>query len=377
MANFGIGLGAFADGFARGIGLRRQMKANKREEKAMEREEAREKAFAQAKADYDALPGGQASAPNENGVQTFPVGESGQPQPKQKMSFTDYLYGQALPKIIDSTIASGDLDTAEKLRKWGEDANERKFMDGFGRALNAFAAAQSDGNYAPFAEQTMKLLNNGGYGITATGFEMVKDDQGNQTGIKFNLKDGDREYSHTFNSMEEAGQFIAGQGDPRTRVKLFHEQAAAGAKFKAEIAKEEAKARIGLGKDVALEDVKQGNRLQLAAANSKADRGAQAKMNMLLEAGYPKEQVNRWMPQILGIRDDERQRMSSDDVLKFAYDTLGKDFDYQDAPPDVKKKMVDDFVKAFRMKSDSIAEERNPRPSPGITGSQQPPVPVW
>ena len=48
MANFGIGLGAFADGFLRGTMARRQMDRDKREREQWDREDALRKQFADA-----------------------------------------------------------------------------------------------------------------------------------------------------------------------------------------------------------------------------------------------------------------------------------------------------------------------------------------
>lgn len=382
MANFGIGLGAFADGFARGVGIRRQMNISKAEERKLKQDEAKQEAFGRAKSEYDALSAG--GQPDANGVQAFPVGESGAPQPKpQKFaSFTDYLYSQALPKIIDETIAAGDLKGAEDLRKWGEDEKERKFIDGFGKTLNAFAAGQSDGNYEPFAQQTMDLLNKGGYGVKATGFEMVKDGGGNQVGIKFNLKDGDREYSHTFNSMEEAGNFIAGQGDPRMRVKLFQSQVDSASKFKQKMAEEEGKARIGLGKDLALEDAKQTNRLQVIAANSKQNGSKTQQefeyMQGVLKAnGFSDEEIRAYTPAMLKIGEYRKGRSPEEYAQQLVLE-LSKD-------PMMSQKPIEE-IKAKAMQllelSQSLAgrgqqQARPPATQPGIVGSTTQRPPVW
>lgn len=372
MANFGIGLGAFADGFARGIGLGRQMKRNKREDQQFEREDNLRQSFADARKDYDSTVADnvltQAGQADPN--QPFDAAQATK-QAEQKIgSFADFVYKQQLPKIIDTAIASGDLATADALQKWGQDKQERKRTELFGSALNDFYAGQASGDYTAFADKAMKLLNDGGYGqMQATGYEFVKDGDGNTTGVTFNLKDGDKEYSHTFNSMQDVGQFLAAQADPRAAVQRFAAQSASADEFKSKIGMKQAEAQIGLSADLALEDAKHSNRLQIEAAKAKTDTGAEAKMNMLLAAGHPRERVNRWLPQLLGIRDEERQRMSSDDVIKFAYDTLSKDFEYQDAPPEVKQKMVDDFIAAFRTRSDSLASDRNPKPVPGLSGS--------
>lgn len=385
MANFGIGLGAFADGFSRGIGLRRQMNASKAEDRKIKQQEARDKAFADARKEYDAMPaetpvGG--SGPDANGVETFPVGPAGQSQPtRKKVSFTDYLYSQALPKIIDETIAAGDLQGAEALRKWGQDEKERKFIDGFGQTLNAFAAGQSDGNYEPFAQKTMDLLNKGGYGVQATGYEMVKDNQGNQVGVKFNLKDGDREYSHTFNSMEEAGNFIAGQGDPRMRVKLFQSQVEGAAKFKQKMAEEEGKARIGLGKDLALEDAKQANRLQVVAANSKQN-GSKIQqdfeyMSGVMKAnGFTDDEIRAYTPAMLKIGEYRKGRSPEEYAQQIVLE-LSKDPLMADKPIEEIRARAKQLVELAQSVAAGQQQRAPAAQQPGIVGTTTQRPPVW
>lgn len=370
MANFAIGLGAFVDGFDKGWGIGDKIQnayyTGKRRGALREAGEGYDKAIS----DNVLEQAGQAD-PN----QPFDVDTANQKARDVVGEYTDFVYKRAVPKIIETYMQQGDLEKAEAFTKWSQDRKEQDLTKQAGRAINAWMAGQSSNDYTRFGEEAMKALKMGDYGVKPVGFEIVRN--GDNMGIEFEVEDNGKKFKQRFDTMQAAAEFLTGALNPVSRVQWLQSQIESASKFNQDIAKKEIEARIGLGKDVALEDVRQGNRLQLAAANSKVNSGAQAKANMLLGAGYSQEQVNRWMPQILGIRDDERQRMSSDDVLKFAYDTLGKDFDYQDAPPDVKQKMVDDFVKAFRMKSDSIAEARNPKPSPGITGSQEPPVPVW
>lgn len=390
MANFGIGLGAFADGFARGMGLRERIDARNADK-------AKKKAFEQAKTDYDAAiadnvltQAGQANA--DGSAPAFDAGKASG-EARKKMSFTDYLYQTALPKIIDTYVAQGDLEGAERLRVWGQDAKERKFMDGFGRALNSFAAGQADGNYTPFADQTVKLLNEGGYGVKATGYDMVKDGDGNQTGITFHLEDGDRKYSHTFNSMQEAGEFIAGQGDPRSRVQLFQQQAASADKFKAEMAKEQAKAQIGLSRDVQMEGVRQQgrmdledqrhqNRLQIEAAKtkqtgSKTQQEFEYMQGLMKSNGFSDEEIRAYIPAMLKIGNYRKGRSTEEYAQQIVLE-LTKDPMMARKPPEEIAARARQLVEMAQAVASEQQQQKQPAPSaqPGL-GAQQPPLNVF
>jgi len=375
MAGFGIGLGAFASGFARGYGIRRQINADKRLEKKQKIEDAKVQAFTDARTDYDRDVGSdvitQAGEMHAAGQgDRFNVDSANAKAKERTGSFTEYVYQRALPKIIDTFVANGDIEGAEKLRLWGENAKERKFTEQAGKALNLFAAGEGSGDYEPFAKEAVKMLNNGGYPVKANSYEMVKDGDGKQTGITFDLQEGEHKYKRTFNSMQEVGQFFAMQADPRSRVKWLESQSAAADKFKTKIAEKRAEAQINLSKDVALEDHRQENRLQRDGAKQQSTRlDAERKADVLRGFGYGEDTIKKWMPALMGIRDDERQRMSSDDVIKFAMDTLSKnDFTFQRASQEQKQKMIDDFVNVFMARSDSISAKRRGNTQPGITG---------
>ncbi|MEY9435595.1 hypothetical protein [Bradyrhizobium elkanii] len=255
MANFGIGFGAFAQGMNQGVGTGMKLRGAW---DAKQLRDQRQATIDTAKKEYDK------SIDAEVAAQPGIAPEQARSNATAKVgSFTDYLYGTAMPKLIDTYTQNGDLEGAETMRKWSADAKERKFMDSFGKTLGYWAAGNSSGDYTGFADSAVKLLNNGGYGIKATGYDLVKDGEGKTTGLTFKLKDGDNEFSHTFNSIDEAAKFLAAQGSPANRVKQWQAEQEAATKLKADMAKETMKAKVGLGKELAVEDAKQKGRIDL------------------------------------------------------------------------------------------------------------------
>lgn len=389
--SFGIGFGAFAQGLSGGL---QQGISLGKAFKGIKADNAKQKAIEDAKGEYDKTVSDTVTqqAGQADPSQPFDT-EAATAQAKQKIgSFTDFLYKQKMPQIIDSMVANGDIQGAETMRKWSEDTKERKFMDSFGKTLGNWAVGQSSGDYEPFAKSAVDLLNNGDYGMTATGYELVKDKDGKATGLTFNLKQGDKEIKHTFNSIDDAAQFLSAQGSPANRVKQWQASQDAAQKLKAETTKERIKASIGIGKEVAVENVKQGNRVALedrktendlwknaASASSqdpKVRAAASTKAQILREAGYGDDQINKWMPALLGIREETRQAMSGDDLVKFAMETLSKtDEAYMEADNGTKQKMINDFITAFRTTAKGAS---TPQQAPGIpTPQQQAPLPRY
>lgn len=312
--SFGIGFGAFAQGLASGVntGLKLQQAWD-----AKDKRDTQKQAIADAKTGYDNAVSEdvmqQAGQQAQAGIDTPFDAEAATTKAKQKVgSFTDYLYQQAMPGIIDKMVQGGDIAGAEAMRKWADDGKERSFMNEFGKTLGAWNAGKASGDYSAFADSAVSLLNKGNYGITANGYDLIKDADGKTTGMKFKLKDQDgKEFDHTFNSLDDAASFIAGQGAPQSRVKQWMAQQEAANKFKSTVATKQAEAQIGLAKDTEmerikqqgrkeLEDIKSDNKLRQAAASKKDAVNKEQATNdyvigLLKDRGYDDDAVNQFL----------------------------------------------------------------------------------
>lgn len=341
MAGFGIGFGAFAQGLTGGLQTGLKLGKQFKEAKI---QNANEAAIKDAKVDYDKqiadnvlTQAGQAPGIGE----PFDVDAANAKAKESVGSFTDFLYQKKMPQIIDTLVQNGDIAGAEKMRKWADDGKERKFMENFGKVLGGWAAGRSSGDYTPFADQAVKLLNSGNYGITADGYDFVKDGDGNTTGLTFNLKDKDgKTFAHTFNSIDDAAQFIAAQGSPTSRFKQWQAEQDAAIKLKTK----QGEAAIGLGKDVAVEGVKQKGRLELQ--DRKADDQLRLEatknksgtikdqqtddyvMGLLKARGFGDEEVNRYITQkyLPGFRKAKSpQEYAQQIVLELSKDPMIED----------------------------------------------------
>ncbi len=306
--SFGIGFGAFTQGMSQGLGTGMKLRGAY---DAKQLRDQRQATIDTAKKEYDK------SIDAEVATQPGIAPEQARSNATSKVgSFTDYLYGTAMPKLIDTYTQNGDLQGAETMRKWSADAKERKFMDSFGKTLGYWAAGNSSGDYTGFADSAVKLLNDGGYGIKATGYDLVKDGEGKTTGLTFKLKDGDNEFSHTFNSIDEAAKFLSAQGAPANRVKQWQAEQEAATKLKADVAKETMKAKVGLGKELAVEDAKQKGRIDLQ--KQKADDALHLEATKGKGSATKEEQTNEYVMGLLkqkGFSDDEVNNYLSNKYL--------------------------------------------------------------
>lgn len=377
MANLGIGFGAFVEGFNKGWGLGDKIASGVRQGQ-------QRKQMQQAKTDYDKTiadnvmqQAGQAD-PN----QAFDA-EGAAKNARKQMSFTDFLYQQKMPEIIDSMVQAGDIQGAEQMRKWAEDGKERKFMDSFGKVIGHWAAGQSSGNYEPFAKSAVELLNNGGYGMKATGYEIIKDKDGNAAGLKFDLNDGKNNFAHTFSSIDEAAQFLAAQGSPSSRVKQWMSAQEAAQKVQAE----RIKSAIGLQKDVALEGVRQqgrerlegikhDNNLQLDASRSrgggKASQEDQYVIDLLRKRGFGDDEVNQYIAnKYLG---EFRKGKHPQEVAQQLIIDMAKDPMLSSEGPEAIKERVRALMGIVE---EMYPRERKPAQAPGITAPKPNNLPLY
>lgn len=386
MANFGIGLGAFADGFARGYGIRRQIKRDKREEDALARKEKKQttmdNAWDTARKGYDtAIADDVLTQAGKQGSGAFDVDGAKEKATEKIGSMTDYVYKHQLPKIIDAAMSVGDIAGAEALQKWGNDKKERKQVELFGSALNDFYAGQSSGDYSAFADKSMKLLNNAGAsGLKATGYDFLKDGEGRTAGITFQLEQDGKTRDVTFDSMQGVAEWLSGEMSPQNAAKRYAAQVESAEKFKSQIALKQAEAQIGLGKDVSLErerqsgresleDAKQQNRMWLEAAKSKQS-GSKVQQDfeqtraILVNAGFTEEEIKPLIPSMLKITSSEyRKGRSPEELRQTLMMELSKDYFWSRKPPHEISARIDELMKIATQLSDS--EKQAPI---GITG---------
>lgn len=366
--SLGIGFGAFAQGLSNGLNAGIKLGTAF---KARQTQNDRQKTIDEAKKEYDAAnPVQQPGTADQPGIGAQPGAAAAPAQPRQ--SFEEFLYKTKMPKIIDGLVASGDLEGAEKYRKWTEDRNERGFMKSFGNALSAWQAGASSGDYSRFADSAVDLLNKGNYGIKADGYDFIKDSDGKTTGLTFNLNDGKTKFKHTFNSIDDAAKFLAAQGDPAARVKLWQDEQKKATDLKAKVAEKQIDNQLGIKRDAAKEDRAQTNRLELQ--ERKADdqlrleatkkkggtvqANAEYKARALRENGFSEEEVRDLMPSILGVEQNRKGVSMSERVRMTRQTLMQNDMAFATLKPEQQEAKIRRIIEADDLIAKSMQPER-------------------
>ncbi len=417
MANFGIGIGAFADGLLKGINTGRAINQDKANaEDAADRKKLRDLQFKQLEQDVgdkqafrdtasQAAEGAKtaratdiqnAMTPTGNG--TWKVGdkeysseaEATKAADGQVGSFMDYYMKTSVPKMQEHWAATGQIDKAQALGKWMEDENVKKGTKAWAGAVRAFQTGDREG----FKKNLMSAYNQQGYfddGMEATSIEDMKNDKGELTGysIKFKGADG-KETTKDFNGSDVANLALNALSPAQV---LSHglDQIKAAQSARVEIAKEDR----GFKRDVAkIEMQQQGaidgqvNASQLRMAE-KADerrtggdsakvRDAKAIAGALRSIGKDEKYINSVYPQLLGI---ERGSKSETDRLDGYIATMGKnDLDFAGLPASQQVERAREMMKAVDgVTSEASGATGQPTGAPGGVAPVQSGkgIPLW
>jgi hypothetical protein len=195
MAGWGVGLGAFAQGFAGGIGL--GQKFGEMNQKRQDRE-AIDKIKTDGRAQFDAdVAAGKASEDQWN---TF---------------FT----GKILPQLQQEFAQRGDFASAKDAAQIAEMESTRQGRSLFSQALMSAQSGDMDGALGTFG----KLATVPGYGpagYTFTGTRKLADANGQPAGWAVDYRDGSgKQFSATFKSPDDFMNGLVSVYAPETRIK--------------------------------------------------------------------------------------------------------------------------------------------------------------
>lgn len=321
MANFGIGLGAFLNGVANGANVMSNIQDN------MSKKEVRDMQVAdlkQARDDKQSL----------RGIYTQGATDAAANTDGQLDNVVNYFSQNVVPKVVQHYLSTGDVDKANALQKWGSDANVLQGAKFGAGMMRAAAMKDLDG----VGKYMLKAYNQPGYfedGNTATGYNVLKNDKGEPTGLEITLKGADgKESKHTFNSVDEVYKVAQTFGNPltvfNTGMQAYQQQQQQAAKTQAELAKEQREwnrdvTKLGLQQDQKLEA--QNNESQLRRAekaeerknggDSKKVQDAQAVAGFLKSQGYSDEYIRQNAPALVGIQNQSRSMSARiQDVIK-------------------------------------------------------------
>lgn len=139
---------------------------------------------------------------------------------KNAPSIDDFYVKNVVPKIAQTYLSQGNIEQAEKWNAWADDKNTKTGMKHWTKALQAGQM----GDFKTFADNMVKAYNTPGYyddGLEADGYDLVKDKEGNTTGMTLNLKNKStgEKFAQTINGQKDMVQMGIGLLDPANAFK--------------------------------------------------------------------------------------------------------------------------------------------------------------
>lgn len=354
-ANFGIGLGAFAQGLTNGMQLGRQVRDARNDNKMRK---AREQGMADAKAARSSAIDSliqTGSAPNADNTMTVPTyqvggqsfadeGSARKAAEGKVGSLDDYYQRVAAPKIYEQYLEI-DPEKAEAWRAW----NEQKQVKAGQRHWAQAVMKANMGDFDGFGQELVKAYNTRGYfedGTEVKDWKTLKDDKGNITGAQLTFKGPDgKEFSQVINGMDDAYRVGAFMMSPENVFNTGWSEIQAAKKAQIEMAKEDRKFQ----RDVALEDRRESGRVsrqqsqndaalertvigkQMDSANKTA--AVDAKVAALKKAGYSDAFINEALPAMLGI-GEYKKAAAPEEVRRMLHQArLSSDYNYARKSP--------------------------------------------
>lgn len=147
---------------------------------------------------------------------------------KSAPSVDDFYVKNVVPKIAETYLKQGNMEQAEKWNSWAQEKNTKTGMKHWTKALQAGQM----GDFKSYADNMVKAYNAPGYyddGLEADGYDLVKDKEGNTTGMTLNLrnKSTGEKFSQTIRSQEDMVKMGIGLLDPANAFKTTQAAVAA------------------------------------------------------------------------------------------------------------------------------------------------------
>lgn len=349
-ANFGIGLGAFAQGLNQGISAGKQLRsiADQNKINRVQKEGMAEAKQARSAA-IDGLieTGSGSNADNTMTVPTYKVGgQSFADQTSARKAaegqvggLAEFYQKVAAPKIYEKML---EIDP-QKAAAWKEFNENEQVKEGQRHWAAAIAKANA-GDFEGFGQSLMKAYNTRGYfddGTKVTKWDSLKDDKGNITGVNLTFKGADgKEYTQTVNGMQDAYKIGSYMLSPENVFKYAWAERQAAQKTAAELAKEDRTFKQNVYRDD--RKAAHASELQTQRDNSAMDRtvtGKQMdaatktdqfnrKVEALKTAGYSPEWINQNMPAIMGIGEFKKPADPTEVRRMFHQARIQSDYSY-------------------------------------------------
>jgi hypothetical protein len=169
---------------------------------------------------------------------------------KNAPSIDELYMRDVVPKVKEAYIAQGNMAAADKWDEWTQDKNTRTALGHLGKAT----IAGRMGDFDAYAENMIKTYNTPGYyddGIHAEGFDLIKDKDGNTTGVNLKLKNKDngQQFTQAINGTDDMLNMGIAALDPRKGFEVGMARQATRDASAAKIAEKVADNNFGMLRD--------------------------------------------------------------------------------------------------------------------------------
>lgn len=265
---------------------------------------------------------------------------------KNAPSIDDFYVKNVVPKIAETYLKQGNIEQAEKWNSWAQAKNTQTGMKHWTKALQAGQI----GDFKAYADNMVKAYNTPGYyddGLEADGYDLVKDKEGNTTGMTLNLrnKSTGEKFSQTIRGQEDMVKMGIGLLDPANAFKTTQAAVATAQAQRAKSAEGELKFKRDVYRDgikvqaqgqqqdrrdsAAMDRLVTGKQIDQANKTAAVD----AKANALRKAGYSDDFVKQAMPQLLGL-GDYKKAAPPEEVRRMLHQARLSDFNYTRKTPE-------------------------------------------
>lgn len=235
---------------------------------------------------------------------------------KNAPSMDELYMRDVVPKIKETYIAQGNMTAADKWDEWTQDKNTRTALG----HLNKATIAGRMGDFNAYADNMIKTYNTPGYyedGIHAEGYDLIKDKDGNTTGVNLKLKNKDtgQLFTQAVNGTEDMMNLGIAALDPKKGFELNMARQVAKDASAAKIAEKGIDTQYGMirdtnkvatkaAADAELENQKAGNKeadtrltAQLAGDNKRKELEMKATAGLLFKKGASPQEAHRMLVQ--------------------------------------------------------------------------------
>jgi len=381
-ANFGIGLGAFSQGFMGGAKMGQMAREAKdgrdiRRQAKQGIESAREarEGDINARIGQQGLDGaqgfmGEMTTGYEVDGKQFGSPEAARGQAERGQgSVMDYFMRDAAPKIGETFLAQGNIEKAEAWNQWISDSQTRRGMEHWSRALRAAQMGDNKG----FVDAITQAYNSPGYADDGLTVKSHRINDGGSITMIFE-RDGE-EFEQTFENTEDLQQMAIGLLSPNNAFEITRAQAQSAAEARSKAAQEDLKFQRELYRDEAKhgqsleQDTHRSNLRQMENTEGLRQKANEA-AGVLRDWGYSDSEISAMIPRIIG-SDSSRQQISDRDLRLRIVESFSGDRRFGSLTPEQQEQRISEMVELVRGADDDAP--RTPNPAAGGLPGQ----PTW